>query len=72
MVVFVVVGAVLIFISGMVFMGIISSSGRYKATTEAYKIGYEKGKQDEYERIGKLLDKYTEDLEKGAGENNKE
>lgn len=25
---------------------------------------YEKGKKDEYERIGRLLDKYTEDLAK--------
>ena len=51
---------------GMILMGVIATKGRYEATTEAYKIGYEKGKKDEYERIGKLLDKYAEDLEKGG------
>lgn len=65
MVVFVIVGAVLIFTSGMVTMGIVASSGRYKATTEAYKLGYEKGVNAEKERIGNLLDKYIEDLERG-------
>lgn len=64
MVVFVIVGAIVIFVSGMVTMGIVASKGRYEATTEAYKLGYEKGKKDEYERIGRLLDKYTEDLAK--------
>lgn len=70
MVVFVVVGAVLIFISGMVTMGIVASSGRYKATTEAYKLGYEKGVKAEKDRIGNLIDKYTKDLEgkKASGE----
>jgi archaellum component FlaF (FlaF/FlaG flagellin family) len=63
MVVFVIVGAVLIFTSGMVTMGIVVSSGRYKATTEAYKLGYEKGVNAEKERIGNLTDKYTKDLE---------
>ena len=51
---------------GMALMDIIATKGRYEATTEAYKIGYEKGKKDEYERIGRLLDKYTEDLKKGG------
>lgn len=70
MVVFVIVGAVLIFTSGMVTMGIVASSGRYKATTEAYKLGYEKGVKAEKERIGNLIDKYTKDLEgkKESGE----
>lgn len=65
MVVFNIVGAVVIFVSGMVTMGIVSSKGRYEATTEAYNLGYEKGKKEEKERIGKLVDKYIEDLERG-------
>ena len=65
MVLFVIVGAVVIFVSGMVTMGIVASNGRYKATTEAYNIGYENGVKEEQERIGKLVDKYIEDLEKG-------
>lgn len=65
MVVFNIVGAVVIFVSGMVTMGIVASKGRYEATTEAYKIGYEKGVNAEKERIGNLLDKYIEDLERG-------
>ena len=65
MVVFNIVGAVVIFVSGMVTMGIVTSKGRYEATTEAYKIGYEKGVNAEKERIGNLLDKYIEDLGRG-------
>lgn len=65
MVVFNIVGAIVIFVSGMVTMGIVASKGRYEATTEAYKIGYEKGVNAEKERIGNLLDKYIEDLERG-------
>ena len=57
---------------GMALMDIIATKGRYEATTEAYKIGYEKGVKAEKDRIGNLLDKYTEDLGKGTRENNKE
>ncbi len=42
---------------GMALMDIIATKGRYEATTEAYKMGYEKGVEAEIERIGKLLDK---------------
>lgn len=45
---------------GMALMDIIATKGRYEATTEAYKIGYEKGVNAEKERIGKLIDKYIE------------
>lgn len=65
MVLFFIVGAVIIFVSGMVTMGIVASKGRYEATTEAFNLGYERGKAEEKERIGKLLDKYIEDLERG-------
>ena len=50
---------------GMALMDIIATKGRYEATTEAYMLGYEKGIEAEKERIGKLLDKYIEDLERG-------
>ncbi len=53
------------FIAGMLIMAIVACNGRYKATTEAYNIGYENGVKEEQERIGKLVDKYIEDLERG-------
>ena len=57
--------AVLFFVFGMMIMGVVATKGRYEATTEAYKIGYEKGVNAEKERIGNLLDKYIEDLGRG-------
>lgn len=50
---------------GMALMDIIATKGRYEATTEAYNIGYAKGVEAEKERIGRLLDKYLENLERG-------
>lgn len=50
---------------GMALMDIIVTKGRYEATTEAYNLGYENGVKEEQERIGKLVDKYIEDLERG-------
>lgn len=57
--------AVTFTVFGMILMGVIATKGRYEATTEAYNIGYEKGVESEKERIGRLLDKYIEKLEKG-------
>ena len=57
--------ALVFYIFGLIHMAIISSEEYEKITTDAYRAGYESGKKDEYERIGRLLDKYTEDLERG-------
>ena len=52
------------YVGGMFTMGIFASNGKEQSVEDAFQLGYEKGKLDEYERIGKLLDKYIEDLEK--------
>lgn len=57
--------AIVFWVWGMVCMLGFESEERYKATTEAFNAGYERGKAEEKERIGKLLDKYIEDLERG-------
>ena len=57
--------AVTFFAFGAICMIAFSSKGKYEATTEAFNKGYERGKTEEKERIGKLLDKYIEDLERG-------
>jgi hypothetical protein len=62
--------AVTFFVFGMLIMGVVATKGRYEATTEAYKIGYEKGVNAEKERIGKLIDTMI-DNEKEDGRNEK-
>lgn len=57
--------AVTFFVFGMVIMAVCATNSQYEATTEAFNAGYERGKTEEKERIGKLLDKYIEDLERG-------
>jgi hypothetical protein len=57
--------AVTFFVFGMMIMAVCSASSQYEATTEAFNAGYERGKAEEKERVGKLLDKYIEDLERG-------
>lgn len=57
--------AVTFFVFGMIIMAVCATNSQYEATTEAFNAGYERGKTEEKERIGKLLDKYIEDLERG-------
>lgn len=57
--------AVTFFVFGMVIMAVCATNSQYESTTEAFNAGYERGKAEEKERIGKLLDKYIEDLERG-------
>lgn len=57
--------AVTFFVFGMVIMAVCATNSQYEATTESFNAGYERGKTEEKERIGKLLDKYIEDLERG-------
>ena len=64
--------AVTFYVFGAICMIAFSGKSEYEAKMEAFNAGYERGKAEEKERIGKLLDKYTEDLGKGTRENNKE
>lgn len=57
--------AVTFFIFGAICMAAFSGKGEYEAKMEAFNSGYKRGKAEENERIGKLLDKYIEDLERG-------
>lgn len=57
--------AVTFTVLGMVIMAVCATNSQYEATMEAFNKGYERGKEEEKERIGKLLDKYIEDLERG-------
>ena len=57
--------AITFFVFGAICMAVMSSNGHYEEKMEAFNLGYERGKAEEKERIGKLLDKYIEDLERG-------
>ena len=57
--------AVTFTVFGMVIMAVCATNSQYEATMEAFNSGYKRGKEEEKERIGKLLDKYIEDLERG-------
>lgn len=61
--------AVTFFVFGMVIMAVCAVNSQYEATTEAFKAGYERGRTEEKERIGKLLDKHLESLERIGGLN---
>lgn len=57
--------AIVFWVFGAICMAVMSSSSNYEEKMEAFNAGYERGKTEEKERIGKLLDKYIEDLERG-------
>lgn len=59
------VTAVTFWVFGAICMAVMSSSSNYEEKMEAFNKGYERGKAEENERIGKLVDKYIEDLERG-------
>ena len=56
--------AITFWVFGAICMAVMSTNSHYEDRAEAYNLGYERGVKAEHERIGKLLDKYTEDLEK--------
>ncbi len=61
--------AVTFFLFGMVIMAVCATNSHYEDKTDAYNIGYAKGVEAEKERIGNLLDKYLENIERKEREN---
>ena len=57
--------AIVFWVFGAICMAVMSSSSNYEEKMEAFNKGYERGKAEENERIGKLLDDCILNLERG-------